>query len=151
MAKILNSLNNLTSNNNQSLDNSNPLNISPTLNGSSTENKGFFKLPENLLQLVPFLPLALESMTGQKIPPMGGTMSDIHQNINQITTSLQHVLNNQEKIFGRLVNLETNANNQLVNIDKRLENIQSFRLTHEKERKQLEYNPTPRENLSEDY
>jgi hypothetical protein len=124
------------------MTNSNQTNSAP-----AEESKGLFKIPEGILQFVPFLPLALESMTGQKIPPMGGTMADIQStlqnlqtNFTQLSTGLQQALVNQEKIFQRIVNLESNANQQLISLDKRLENLQSLRLTHEREKKQIELN-----------
>ena len=106
---------------------------------NTQENKGFFKIPENLLQFVPLIPFALESMTGQKIPPMGGTMAEIQLTIQQIVIGLQTVLINQEQIAKRIMSLETNANLQLTNITQQ---VQSFRLTHTKERKEVEYNPS---------
>ena len=106
---------------------------------NTQENKGFFKIPESLLQFVPLIPFALESMTGQKIPPMGGTMAEIQLTIQQIVIGLQTVLINQEQIAKRIMSLETNANLQLTNITQQ---VQSFRLTHTKERKEVEYNPS---------
>ncbi|WNE40340.1 MAG: hypothetical protein GBAus27B_000407 [Mycoplasmataceae bacterium] len=40
-------------------------------------NKGFFTLPPSFLQFIPWIPFAVESMTGQKIPHLTGTMADI--------------------------------------------------------------------------
>ena len=91
-------------------------------------------------QCLPFAPLVFEQFTGQKIPMLTGTMGEIQTTMQQLTTNLQQVLTNQQEIFARIVNLETNASQQLTSLDKRIENLQSIRLTHEKERKQIEYN-----------
>lgn len=151
MAKIIDNLTDSVNNNNQSFgsldQNSQTLNTS--LNQSSNnsqESNSFFKLPEILLEFVPFIPSLLEKATGQKIP---GTISDLHLTIQQAIAGLQTVITNQQQIYQRITNLETNANSQLLNLDKRLENIQSIRLTHERERKQIEYNSN--KNLESDY
>src|SRR3954465_5766244 len=91
-------------------------------------------------QCLPFAPLVFEQFTGQKIAMLTGTMGEIQQSIQQISSSLSQVLTNQQEIFARIVNLETNSSQQLTSLDKRLESLHSIRLTHEKERKQIEYN-----------
>ena len=98
------------------------------------------------MQFVPFVPLALEKLTGQKIPPMGGTMGEIQLVINQISLTQQQIITNQSELRERLINLETNAVNQFSNLDKRIENIQSIKLTRERERKQIEYSQPKLEN-----
>lgn len=156
MAKIIenlnkNKLNNTENLGNQTLNNqaSNSLGENQTLNNAPEAKKGLFTIPEAVLPFVSFLPLALESMTGQKIPAMGGTIGDIQSNISNLTLTLQQVLNNQQQIFSKINSLESNANQQLISLDKRLENIQSLRLTHERERKQIEYN-NPRKSLEQE-
>jgi len=59
------------------------------------------------------------------------------------------VVSNQNQIAQRLVNLETNASQQLTNLTQQ---FQSLRLTHtkERERKEIAYNNPP-ENQEESY
>jgi hypothetical protein len=138
----LDTLNQNSQSNSQTLNNSLDNSLNQSAN-TQQENKGFFKIPENLLQFVPLIPLALESITGQKIPLMGGTLGEIHGAINQLTAGLAQVLTNQSQIFQRIVNLEKNANSHLTNLTQQ---FQSLRLTHTKERKEIEYNPNKSEN-----
>lgn len=100
----------------------------PTNNKSIVNTIGSF---------LPFAPLLFEQLTGQKIPQTTGTIAEIQTSVSQLTLSLQQVITNQQQIFTKLTNLETNANNQLLSLDKRLQNL---RLTHEREKKQIEYN-----------
>lgn len=106
-------------------------------------------LMTTLGSLLPFAPMLFEQMTGQKVPMMTGTLGEMQQNLSQLTTGLQQfssslaqVINNQQQIFQRIVNLEKNASQQILSLDKRIENLASIKLTHEKERKQIEYNQT---------
>ena len=104
------------------------------------------KKPESNLitiigQLLPFAPLVFEQFTGQKVPTMGGTMAEIQLALTQIQTNLQVVVNNQSQLAQRLVNLENNASQQFTNLTQQ---FQSFRLTHTKERKEIEYNNPPK-------
>src|SRR3954464_3632272 len=123
---------NLGANTNQTLNNS------FENNAQNQENKG--GIINVIAQCLPFAPMLFEQMTGQKIPQMTGTIADIQSAINQLTIGLQTIITNQQQIYQRITNLETSASNQLINLDKRIENLNSVRLTHEKERKQIEYN-----------
>jgi hypothetical protein len=97
--------------------------------------------PKSLISIIgqclPFAPLVFEQFTGQKVPQLTGTVSEIQSTLQQLTTSLQQALTNQQEIFARIVNLEASASQQLTSLDKRIEGLQSLRLTHEK--KQIEY------------
>lgn len=93
--------------------------------------KGLFQLPPALLQWVPFIPFFLEQATGQKIPPMTGTMADILNGIQQIQT-------NQKEIAARIENLESQATNQLTNLQSQ---FNAFRLLATKETKAIEFTP----------
>lgn len=88
-------------------------------------------------QLLPLAPFVFEQFTGQKIPQMTGTMADIQLTLTQIQTNLQVIANNQQQLAQRIINLETHAAQQLTNLNQQ---FQSFRLTHTKERKEIEYN-----------
>ena len=112
--------------------------------------------------LLPFAPLVFEQFTGQKIPAMSGTMAEIQLVLNNLQTGLQTVVNNQQQLAQRLIVLETkstesqaklseiqvSANNHLTNLTNQ---FNSFRLTHTRERKEIEYNPHPPSINDNDY
>jgi|SRR6266498_984491 len=125
--------------NNQTQTNS-PTNQTPPV---PKEETGLIK---TIGQLLPLAPFVFEQFTGKKVPSMGGTMGDI-------SLSLQQIQINQQALNQRIINLETklteiqtNANQHLTNLTQQ---FQSLRLTHTRERKQIEYNP-PLEN-NQDY
>ena len=110
----------------------------------SNQPKGLFQIPPQLLQWLPLLPLLLEQATGQKIPPMGGTMGEIQSALQQVQFNLSQLLNHQQQIFSRLESLENNASHQLNNLSQQVASTnQAFRLMHQKETKSLEFNPPP--------
>ena len=91
-----------------------------------------------------------KQFTGQKIPPMTGTIAEIQQGINHLVSNFQVVLNNQKtmvdnqiKISSRLANLENGANQKLVNLTEQVKRISNVKLTHERETRQIEYNQKP--------
>jgi hypothetical protein len=86
------------------------------------------------------MPLMLEMMTGQKIPQMGGTIAEIQQGIQTIQMSLGQIIQHQQNLEQRLTSLETNASSQFNNLVQEVKGIKSIRLTHDRERKQIEYN-----------
>ena len=88
-----------------------------------------------------FAPLLLEQFTGQKVPQMSGTIVEIQQSINQLAVNIQSVVNNQNKIWQKLTSLENNANQKLFNLTNQLNKLSGFKLTQERERKQLEFSP----------
>ena len=124
------------------------------LNQSQTENGGFENQPNpnqltqnqskpnslitTIGQLLPLAPFVFEQFTGQKVPPMTGTMAEMQTALIGIQTNLQAIVNNQQELAQRLIALEANANNHLTNLTHQ---FNSLRLTHTKERKQIEYNP----------
>jgi len=95
--------------------------------------------PSGLMKMVgqslPFLPLLFEQITGQKVPQMSGTMFEIQMALNQVMAS-------QQTIMQRLTNLENNATQQFTNLTSQVQSIKSIRLTHDRERKQIEFNNT---------
>jgi len=102
-----------------------------------------FNLVKTIGQLLPLAPFVFEQFTGQKVPPMTGTMAEMQTALIGIQTNLQAIVNNQQELAQRLIALETNANNHLTNLTHQ---FNSLRLTHTKERKQIEYNPPLEEN-----
>src|SRR5207302_7007128 len=110
----------------------------------TNQPKGLFQIPPAFLQWLPLLPLLLEQATGQKIPPMGGTMGEIQSALSQMQFNLSQLLNHQQQIFSRLESLENNASQQLTNLSQQVASThQAFRLMHQKETKSLEFNPPP--------
>jgi hypothetical protein len=89
-------------------------------------------------QLLPLAPFAFEQFTGQKVPQMTGTMAEMQRALINIQSNLQVIVQNQHNLDKRLIQLETNANQQLTNLTNQ---FKSLRLTHTKEQKQIEYNP----------
>jgi len=97
---------------------------------SNQEPSGLMKM---VGQSLPFLPLLFEQFTGQKVPQITGTMAEIQM-------ALQQVIVSQQAIMQRLTALENNATNQFTNLVQQVQSIKSIRLTHDRERKQIEFN-----------
>lgn len=94
-------------------------------------------------------PILLEQFTNQKLPVVGGILGEIHQtigqlgvNLQQLSTSLVTVVNNQNKIWQKLTSLENNAQQKLVNLTEQVKHMSNVKLTHEK--KQIEYGSNQR-------
>ena len=117
------------------------------VNSQNQASKG--GLLNSLGSFVPFLPVMFEQWTGQKLPLMTGTLGEMHQGIVQLSTNLQVVINNQNKIWQKLVNLENQAQQKLVNLANKVDKLSGLKLTHEREKKQLEFNPAP--NINQEY
>ncbi|CFW93067.1 protein of unknown function [endosymbiont DhMRE of Dentiscutata heterogama] len=105
-------------------------NLNSNSQQSKQESSGLMKM---VGQSLPFLPLLFEQFTGQKIPSMGGTMFEIQM-------TLQQILANQQAFNQRLTILENNAANSFNNLSQQVQSIKSVRLTHDRERKQIELN-----------
>ena len=97
-------------------------------------------LINTLGQLLPLAPFLFEQVTGQKVPPLTGTIAEMHLALTSIQTALQMVVRNQQELAQRLVNLETNASSQFTNLTQQVQGLKSIRLTHDRERKQIDYN-----------
>jgi hypothetical protein len=59
--------------------------------------KGLFQIPDKFLQMLPLLPLALEALTGQKVPALG-SLAEIQTALQQLQISLQQVLTSQQQL-----------------------------------------------------
>jgi hypothetical protein len=110
----------------------------------TNQKSGLLTIIGNLL---PFAPLAFEQMTGQKVPPMTGTIAEMQMTLLNIQTNLQTIVNSQNNLVNRIQQLEVNANNQLSNLTHQ---FNSLRLTHTKEKKEIDFNRPLSEN-SEDH
>ncbi|CAI2162649.1 6804_t:CDS:1 [Funneliformis geosporum] len=111
---------------------------------SGSEKQTQYK-PNSLIttigQLLPLAPFVYEQFTGQKVPAMSGTIAEIQSGI-------QTILHNQQQLAQRIVNLETNASQQLTNLTQQ---FQSLRLTHTKERKEIDFNNPPPKLENQEY
>ena len=120
-----------------------------------TETKKETSLINIIGQCLPFAPLVFEQFTGKKIPAMSGTMAEIQLVLNNLQTGLQTVVNNQQQLASRIVNVEnklleiqTSANHHLTNLTQQ---FNSLRLTHTREKKQIDFNPDPNSINNENY
>jgi len=113
-------------------------------------SKGLFTLPDAVMKLVPWIPFILEATTGQKIPQMSGTMAEVQTALQQLQLIQTQILTHQQQLTQRLISLETNATNQFTNLTHQ---FNSLRLTHTKEKKQIEYgnNPSRLEEENQEY
>jgi hypothetical protein len=98
-------------------------------------------------QLLPLAPFFYEQFTGQKVPPMSGTMAEIQMALTQMANNQQVIITNQQTLSQRLTNLENSAVQQLTSLTHQ---FNSLRLTHTREKKQIEYNPPHLENTEEE-
>lgn len=114
---------------------------------NSEQNKGLLNIPPAFMNMLPWIPFAVEAITGQKVPQMSGTIAEIQQAIQQIQFTLSQVLSQQQQMLNTIANLETNASNQFSHLISQVQSIQSIRLTHSRESKAIEYNhPKPLTN-----
>jgi septal ring factor EnvC (AmiA/AmiB activator) len=100
---------------------------------SSSANQKPHSLITVIGQLLPLAPFVYEQFTGQKVPPMTGTLAEMQMTLLNIQTNLQTIANNQQSLNQRLISLESSANNLT-------HQFKNLRLTHTKEQKQIEYN-----------
>jgi hypothetical protein len=82
----------------------------------------------------------LEMTTGQKIPQMSGSIGEIQQGIQAIQMTQGQIIQHQQALDQRLTSLETNATQQFTGLAQQVQSIKSIRLTHDRERKQIDYN-----------
>ena len=99
-------------------------------------------------QLLPLAPFAFEQFTGQKVPQMSGTIAEMQMALTNIQTNLQVIVQNQQQLVNRISQLETNASQQFTNLIQQVQTVQSLRLTHTREKKEIEYNPPSLETES---
>src|ERR1044072_114214 len=97
-------------------------------------------LVNTLGSLLPLTPFVYDQIAGQKVPPLTGTIAEMQLALTSIQTTLQTITQNQQELAQRLMNLENTAQTQLTNLTQQ---FQSLRLTHTKEKKEIEYNPVP--------
>src|SRR4051794_7647187 len=88
--------------------------------------------------LVSAMPSLIEQFTGEKMPQTEDGMTEIKLALSQIATLQQQIITGQQALSNRLVNLENKASNQLTNLAQQVQSIKSIRLTHDRERRQIE-------------
>ena len=98
-----------------------------------------------IANLLPLAPLAFEQFTGQKVPQMTGTIAEMQMALIGIQNNLATIANNQQQLAQRLTALEQNAIQHLTNLTNQ---FNSLRLTHTKERKEIDFN-RPSENQTD--
>ena len=86
------------------------------------------------------LPVLLEQFTGQALPPMGGNNIELQLALSQVISLQQQILVGQQNLDQRLTQLESNASQQFTGLVQEVKSIKSIRLTHDRERKQIEFN-----------
>jgi hypothetical protein len=112
---------------------------------NSSPKKEESSIIKTIGQLLPLAPFVFEQFTGQKVPQMTGTIAEMQMALINIQTNLQTIVNNQQQLNQKLIALETNANNHLTNLTNQ---FNSLRLTHTREKKQIEYGNTQNNNSS---
>src|SRR4051812_38198310 len=86
------------------------------------------------------LPVLLEQFTGHAMPPMsGGNNAELQLTLSQVISLQQQIITGQQNLDQRLVQLETNASQQFIGLIQEVKSIKSIRLTHDRERKQIEF------------
>jgi len=139
-----------TNPNNQTNQSANQSNSTSTNQNTPPETKPQSGLLTIIGQLLPLAPFAFEQFTGRKVPQMTGTIAEMQMALINIQTNLQTIANNQQALSQRLIALETNANQHLINLTNQ---FKSLTLTHTKEQKQIAYNHPSRieEEKNEEY
>ena len=106
--------------------------------------KGLFQIPPAFLQWIPLIPFILEQATGQKIPPMGGTIGEIQSALGQVQFNLTQLLNQQQQLWTKLESLENNASQQLTSLSQQVASTnKSFHLLATETKRSLEFNSRP--------
>lgn len=115
------------------------INTSQSSSSSAPNQKGLVSIVGSLLPLAPVL---FEQWTGQKIPPMTGTLAEMNNSLSQFSLALSQILNNQNQLWNKLEQLEKASQSSLSHLSSQVQNI---RLTHTKEQRQIEYGPNKEE------
>ena len=109
--------------------------------------KGLFQIPEKFLQLIPWIPIGLEMLTGQKIPATG-VLADILGGIQQLQFQVSQISTQQQQLLNKLTSLENNASQQLTNLSQQ---VKDFRLLATETKRSLEFNSHLKPELETNY
>lgn len=107
---------------------------------TNNSSNALLTVPPVMAQLLALFPLVFEQLTGEKIPPMSGTLAEILSALQKIQTSQAQMLSQQQELANKMLEMEGLTTSQLSDLDKQIKSISSIRLTHEKETKAIEYN-----------
>ena len=92
------------------------------------------------------LPVLMKQFMGQEMMSAGSPNSsnamEIQLMLTQVLTQQQLIINSQQDLTSRIVNLETRASQQFTGLFQQVKNLGSIRLTHDRERKQIDLNRT---------
>ena len=120
-------------------------------NQQTNSAKGLFQIPEKFLQLIPWIPVGLEMLTGQKIPATG-VLADILNGIQQVQFQVSQVLTQQQRLWNKLESLESNASSQLNNLSQQVASTShSFKMLATETKRSLEIERKPRPELEPNY
>jgi len=96
--------------------------------------------PSPLMQIVgAVLPSLIEHFTGQKMNPSNNSPEN-QLMLSQILMFQQQIVTGQQNLDQRLTQLEMSASQQFTGPAQEVKSIKSIRLTHDRERKQIEFN-----------
>jgi len=96
--------------------------------------------PSPLMQIVgAVLPSLIEHFTGQKMNPSNNSPEN-QLMLSQILMFQQQIVTGQQNLDQRLTQLESSASQQFTGLAQEVKSIKSIRLTHDRERKQIEFN-----------
>jgi len=118
-------------------------------NQTETPNqpKGLLTLPPALMQIIPWIPFAIEAISGQKVPAIGGTIGEIQSSLSAIQFSLQQILSQQQQIWNKLESLESNVSTQLTNLSQQVANTnRDFKLLATETKRSLEFSQSQNES-----
>src|SRR4051812_26478194 len=87
------------------------------------------------------LPILMKKFTGLDMPAIGNSNNTgLQPVLSQAITLLQQIANNQQNLDQRMVRLENRANQQFNGLSQQIQNFKGIRLSHEREKKQIEFN-----------
>lgn len=122
----------------------NQSNFNPNSTQANEPQKGLLTLPPALMQIIPWIPFALEAISGQKVPQIGGTIGEIQSSLQQIQFSLTQLLNSQQQLYTKLASLESSASHQLTSLKEQVINTSnSFKLLATETKRSLEFSQKP--------
>jgi len=113
----------------------------PQTNFQGSPNSQPQQPPSILMKLMSScLPVLLEQFTGQAMPSMGGNNAELQLALSQVISLQQQIITGQQNLDQRLTQLESSASQQFLGLAQEVKSIKSIRLTHDRERKQIEFN-----------
>ena len=84
------------------------------------------------------LPVLMKKFAGLNMPAIGNPNIQLQPVLSQAITLLQQIANNQQNLDQRMVRLENRASQQFNGLSQQIQNFKGIRLSHEREKKQIE-------------